>query len=241
MTTPSSHWMDQELLLFRDAVSRFVQTEMEPHDRRWREQKHVDRALWTRAGAHGFLCTDIPAEYGGAGADFRYEAVLYEEQWRRGLCGLGQSVHSICAHYILNHGSAAQKQRLLPQMARGELIGAIGMTEPGAGSDLQAVRTRAVRDGDDYVINGSKMFITNGYHADLIALVVRTGQAEGAKSISILLVETQDLPGYSVGRKLHKLGQHAQDTCELFFDNARVPAHSLLGEQEGQGLSLIHI
>jgi len=154
---------------------------------------------------------------------------------RRGLSGFGQGVHSICAHYLVNHGTEEQKRRLLPRMARGELIGAIGMTEPAAGSDLQGLKTRAVRDGDDYLINGSKIFITNGYLADLIALVVKTRPGEGAKGTSIIMVETKDLEGYRVGRILDKMGLKAQDTSELFFDNVRVPAINLLGGVEGQG------
>ena len=135
---------------------------MVPEEAQWRKQQHVGRGIWRRAGAMGFLCTDIAAQYGGAGGDFRHEAVLYEELGRRGLSGFGQGVHSICAHYLINHGTEEQKYRFLPRMASGELIGAIGMTEPAAGSDLQGLKTRAVREGDDYVINGSKIFITNG-------------------------------------------------------------------------------
>jgi acyl-CoA dehydrogenase len=228
--------MDDDLEIFRDAVSRFVETEMAPHDARWRAQHHVDREVWLSAGRNGFLCTDIPEEFGGMGGDFRHECIMYEEQARRGLTGFGQGVHSICAHYLLNHGTDAQKQRLLPLLARGELIGAIGMTEPAAGSDLRGVRTRAVRDGDHYIVNGSKIFITNGFLAGLIALVVKTENARDSKSLSILLVETQDLPGYRVGRVLDKMGMHAQDTAELFFEDVRVPAANLLGGVEGKGM-----
>ena len=230
-----SPWMDDDLAIFRDAVSRFVEAEMVPHEERWRNQQHVGKEIWRMAGAMGFLCTDVSAEYGGAGGDFRHEAVLYEELGRRGLTGFGQGVHSICAHYLVNHGTEEQKRRLLPRMARGELIGAIGMTEPAAGSDLQGLRTRAVRDGDSYLVNGSKIFITNGYLAELIALVVKTQPGEGAKGTSILMVETQDLAGYRVGRILDKMGLKSQDTSELFFEDVRVPAANLLGGAEGQG------
>ncbi|HVN99982.1 MAG TPA: acyl-CoA dehydrogenase family protein [Steroidobacteraceae bacterium] len=229
-------WMDDELQVFRDAVARFAETEMLPHDAQWRSQHHVDRDVWRRAGSLGLLCTDVPAEYGGAGGDFRHEAVIYEELNRRGLSGFGQGVHSIAAHYLLNHGTEEQKQRLLPRMARGELVGAIGITEPGAGSDMKGIRTRAVRDGDHYVVTGSKIFISNGFLADLIALVVKTDSAPGSKSISLLMVETANLQGFRVGRVLDKMGLHAQDTAELFFDGARVPAANLLGGEEGRGM-----
>jgi acyl-CoA dehydrogenase len=228
--------MDEDLKVFRDTVSRFVEVEMVPHDARWRAQHHVDPAVWRLAGQTGLLCLDIDAEYGGAGGDFRHEVVLYEELARRGLSGFGQGVHSICAHYLVNHGTEAQRRRWLPRLAAGELIGAIGMTEPGAGSDLQGIRTRAVRDGDHYVINGSKIFITNGGQASLVALVVRTNPAERKRGLSILMVETEDLAGFRVGRVLDKMGMPAQDTAELFFEDARVPADALLGGEEGRGM-----
>jgi acyl-CoA dehydrogenase len=227
--------MDEDLNMFRDAVARFVESEMVPHDEQWRQQKHVGHEIWRKAGAQGLLCTDIPAEYGGAGGDFRHEAVVYEETQRRGMSGFGQGVHSICAHYILNHGTEEQKQRFLPRMARGELVGAIAMTEPGAGSDLQGVRTKAVKDSDDYIINGSKIFITNGYLAEIMIVVCKTDPSQGAKGTSILLVETPGLKGYRVGRILDKMGMKAQDTSELFFEDVRVPAANLLGGREGQG------
>jgi acyl-CoA dehydrogenase len=231
----ASPWMDDDLAMFRDAAARFIEAEMIPHEAEWRKQQNVGKEIWRKAGANGFLCTDVSAEYGGVGGDFRHEAVLYEELGRRGVSGFGQGVHSICAHYLVNHGTEEQKHKFLPRMASGELIGAIGMTEPGAGSDLQGVRTRAVRDGDSYVVNGSKIFITNGYLADLIALVVKTQPGEGAKGTSILMVETKDLEGYRVGRILDKMGLKSQDTSELFFENVRVPAANLLGGAEGQG------
>ncbi|MFO1455853.1 MAG: acyl-CoA dehydrogenase family protein [Steroidobacteraceae bacterium] len=231
-----SPWMDDDLRTFRETVVRFLEDEMVPHDARWRAQHHVDRALWHKAGETGLLLLDVPAEYGGGGGDFRHEAVLYEELARRGLSGFGQGVHSIAAHYVLNHGSEAQKQRWLPRLARGELIGAIAMTEPGAGSDLQGIRTRAVRDGDHYVVNGSKIFITNGGSASLLMLVVRTDPNDRKRGLSILMVETEGLKGYRVGRVLDKMGMHAQDTAELFFEDVRVPADCLLGPDEGKGM-----
>jgi acyl-CoA dehydrogenase len=232
-----SPWMNDELAIYRETVVRFVESEMVPHDARWREEHNVGAEIWRKAGELGLLCADIPSEYGGAGGDFRHEVILYEELGRRGLSGFGQGVHSIAAHYLLNHGTEEQKRRYLPRLARGELIGAIGMTEPGAGSDLQGIRTRAERHGAHYVINGSKIFITNGYLAGLLMLVVKTDTTLGAKGTSILLVETHDLPGYRVGRFLDKVGQRAQDTTELFFEDVHVPAECLLGATEGKGFA----
>ena len=231
----TSPWMDEDLSILRVAAALFLDTEMVPHEAELREQQHVGRDIWRQAGAMGFLCTDVPAEYGGGGGDFRHEAVLYEELARRGLSGFGQGVHSICAHYLVNHGTEEQKRRFLPRMAAGDLIGAIGMTEPAAGSDLQGLKTRAARDGEDYLVNGSKIFITNGYLSGLIALVVKTQPGAGAKGTSILMVETANLQGFRVGRILDKMGMKSQDTAELFFDNVRVPAANLLGGAEGQG------
>ncbi|MGB5104565.1 MAG: acyl-CoA dehydrogenase family protein [Steroidobacteraceae bacterium] len=231
-----SPWMDDDLRMLREAVSRYVETEMLPHEPRWRAQHHVDRATWKAVGESGFLLMDVPAEYGGGGGDFRHEAVLYEELGRRGISGFGQGVHSIAAHYVLNYGSEEQKQRWLPRMARGELIGAIAMTEPGAGSDLKGIRTRAVREGDEYVVNGSKIFITNGFVANILMLVVRTDPSDRSRGLSILMVETEGLKGYRVGRVLDKMGMTAQDTSELFFEDVRVPVGNLLGGEEGSGM-----
>jgi acyl-CoA dehydrogenase len=227
----------EELALFRETVARFVAAEMVPKDPEWRKQQHVGHEIWRRAGELGLLCADIPIEYGGMGGSFFHEAIVHEELARHGISGFGIAVHSICAHYLLNHGTEEQKLRWLPRLARGELIGAIGMTEPGAGSDLQAIRTRAIRYGDRYAINGSKLFITNGYLAGLVALVVKTDPVERAKGISILLVETADLPGYRVGRILDKMGLKSQDTAELFFENVNIPATCLLGGEEGRGFA----
>jgi acyl-CoA dehydrogenase len=234
-----SPWMDDDLRMLREAVSRFVESEMVPHEARWRKQKHVDRSTWRQTGEAGFLLMDVPPEYGGGGGDFRHEAVLYEECNRRGISGFGQGVHSIAAHYVLNYGTEEQKQRWLPRMARGELIGAIAMTEPGAGSDLKGIRTRAVREGDEYVINGSKIFITNGSIATILMLVVRTDPGDRSRGLSILMVETENLPGYRVGRVLDKMGMTAQDTSELYFEDVRVPADCLLGLEEGKGMHML--
>jgi acyl-CoA dehydrogenase len=231
-----SNWMDDDLTALRDTVARFVETEMLPHDARWRAQHHVDRETWRLVGQTGLLCLDIPENYGGGGGDFRHEAVVYEELNRRGISGFGQGVHSICAHYVLNHGTEAQKFRWLPRLASGDLIGAIAMTEPAAGSDLRGVRTRAVREGEVYRINGSKIFITNGGSATLLMLLVKTDPEARKGGMSLIMVETEGLAGYRVGRVLDKMGLHAQDTAELFFDDVRVPVDCLLGGEEGKGM-----
>ncbi|KIQ21970.1 acyl-CoA dehydrogenase [Variovorax paradoxus] len=231
----SRSWSDEDLALYRDNVVRFVETEVLPHDEEARKRGHVGHEVWRKAGALGLLCADIPDDYGGAGGDFRHEAVVYEEMSRRGLTGMATSVHAIVAHYILNHGTEEQKRRYLPLMASGQMVGAIAMTEPGAGSDLQGVRTRAEKKEGSYVINGSKTFITNGYLAGLVLVVCKTDPAQGAKGTSILIVETEGCEGFRVGRVLDKIGMKAQDTSELFFDDVRVPADALLGGQEGQG------
>lgn len=228
-------WTDADLDLYRDTVVRFIESEMLPQDAEARKQGHVGHALWRKAGELGLLCADIPDAWGGGGGDFRHEAVFYEEMARRSLTGMNASVHSIVAHYLLNHGTEEQKRRYLPRMARGELVGAIAMSEPGAGSDLQAIRTSAVRQGDEYVINGSKTFITNGYLAGLMLVVVRTDPTQRARGTSILIVETEGCQGYRVGSLLDKIGLKAQDTAELFFDDVHVPAANLLGGTEGQG------
>ena len=230
-----SSWMNEELYLYRESVARFVEQEMLPGDEEARKRGHVGHALWRKAGELGVLCSDISEQYGGAGGDFRHEAVLVGEMSKRGLAGMSTAVHSIVAHYFYNHGTEEQKQRYLPAMARGECVGAIAMTEPEAGSDLQNIRTRAQRDGADYVINGSKTFISNGYLADVVLVVAKTDPAQGARGMSILIVDTKKSPGFRVGRLLDKIGLKAQDTAELFFDEVRVTADQLLGGREGQG------
>lgn len=216
-------------------VRRFVQTEVVAHAEKWARQQHVDRELWNKAGELGLLLADVPEAYGGSGVHYGYMATFFEELAYAGDAAFGIHVHAIAAHYILNQGTEAQKQKYLPLLASGEMVGAIAMSEPNAGSDLQGVRTTAVRDGDDYVINGSKIFISNGYLADLIVVVAKTDLSAGAKGVSLLLLETKNAPGFKVGRILEKLGQKGQDTCELFFDDVRVPAANLLGETEGRG------
>ncbi|MEQ8482783.1 MAG: acyl-CoA dehydrogenase family protein [Pseudomonadales bacterium] len=231
-----SPWLNEELRMLQDAARKFFETEFKPLNERWIAQGKVDRDAWNKAGAAGLLCAEIPAEYGGGGGDYRHETVIMEEMHRAGVGGFGNQVHStIVAPYILHYGTEEQRQRWLPKMASGELVGAIAMTEPNTGSDLQAVRTTAVRDGGEYVINGSKTYITNGQHADLVIVVAKTDPSQGAKGISLIVVETASSPGFERGRNLKKLGQKSADTSELFFQDCRVPVANRLGEQEGQG------
>jgi len=230
-----SPWINEDVQLFRKNVKRFIQEEFVPHEARWREQHRVDAEAWPKAGEVGILLTDVPEEYGGGGGDYCYEAVVTEELCYNGV-HFGHGVHSIAAHYILDYGSEEQKKYWLPRMAKGELIGSIAMSEPVAGSDLQNIKTHAKRQGECLVINGSKTFITNGFYTNLIVLAVKTGeQGAGAKGISLVVVETENAPGYRVGKTLEKIGQHGQDTCELFFDDVRIPAKNLLGGEEGRG------
>lgn len=232
-----SPWMDAELEGFRDAVRRFVDREIVPHQQRWREQQHVDREVWQQAGEMGLLLADIPDEYGGSGGSFAHQCVVFEELCYAGDTAFGLHVHAIVAHYLLNQGTEEQKREYLPRLARGELIAAIAMSEPGAGSDLKGIRTTATRTGDGYRLNGSKTFISNGYMADLILVVAKTDPGAGAKGVSLMLLETRDNPGFRVGRILEKVGQKGQDTCELFFDDAHVPLANVLGGEEGRGFS----
>lgn len=235
MTTYRSSWMDEDLDALRELARSFCEKEIKPNTEKFIEQHHVDRDLWNKAGELGLLCMSIPEEYGGGGGTFAHEAVLIEEQARVGDTAWGQSLHSgIVAHYILQYGTEEQKKHWLPKLASGDVVGAIAMTEPGTGSDLQSVKTKAIRDGDDYVVNGSKTFITNGAQADLIIVVVKTDTSEGANGISLVLVEG-DREGFRRGRVLDKLGQKGQDTSELFFEDVRIPVSNLLGTAEGLG------
>jgi acyl-CoA dehydrogenase len=232
-----SPWMNEELHSFRDAVRRFVASEVTPHQQRWREQQHVDRALWRKAGELGMLLADVPEDSGGSGGTFAHQAVVFEELALAGDTAFGLHVHAIVAHYLLNNGTEEQKYKYLPRLASGELIAAIAMSEPGAGSDLKGIRTTAVRTDIGYRLNGSKTFISNGYLADLVLVVAKTDPAAGAKGISLMLLETADNPGFRVGRILDKMGQKGQDTCELFFDDAIVPLQNVLGGEEGRGFA----
>ncbi|MCX7180040.1 MAG: acyl-CoA dehydrogenase family protein [Proteobacteria bacterium] len=235
MTPHVSPWMDADLAFYRQTVRRFVENEIAAHDEKWRRQQHVDREVWLKAGELGVLLADIPAEYGGAGGTFAHMAVLLEELTYAGDRALGAHIHAITAHYLLNQGTENQKLKYLPKLASGEMVAALAMSEPGAGSDLQGIRTRAERQGDAYLVNGSKTFISNGYLADLILLVTKTDAEAGAKGTSLLLVETRNVSGFRVGRILDKMGQKGQDTCELYFDDVLVPAENVLGGEAGRG------
>ncbi len=233
-----SPWMTEELETFRDQFRRFLAKDLAPNADKWRAQKMVDRSAWLKLGEMGALLPSIPEAYGGLGATFAYDAAVFEDMEAivpDALSGVTVS-SGIVAHYILHYGSEQQKQRWLPGMARGELIGAIAMTEPGTGSDLQSIRTTAKLDGDNYVINGQKTFITNGQTADLIVVVARTG-GTGGKGLSLIVLETKDNPGFKRGRNLDKIGLHASDTSELFFENAVTPRENLLGGEEGKGFA----
>jgi alkylation response protein AidB-like acyl-CoA dehydrogenase len=215
---------------FRDSFRRFVDKEIAPHHEAWEEQGYVDRVVWRKAGENGFLCMTLPQAYGGSEADKLYSVVQMEEIARSGFSGIGFGLHSeIVAPYILHYGTEEQKKNYLPRLATGEMVGAIAMSEPAAGSDLQGVKSTAIQQADgSYLLNGSKTFITNGWHADLVIVVAKTDPSAGAKGTSLLLVE-RGMPGFEKGKRLKKLGMKAQDTSELFFDNVKVPAENLLG------------
>jgi acyl-CoA dehydrogenase len=233
-----SCWMTEELDAFRDQFRKFLAKDLAPHAEKWRQQKMVDRSAWRALGEMGALLPSVPEAYGGLGATFAYDAAVFEDMQSVVPDAMGGVTVSsgIVAHYILNYGSEEQKRRWLPGMARGELIGGIAMTEPGTGSDLQSVRTTAKRQGNSYVVNGQKTFITNGQTADLIIVVARTG-GPGAKGLSLIVVETERNDGFRRGRNLDKIGLHASDTSELFFEDAVAPPENLLGGEEGQGFA----
>ncbi len=230
-----SPWMTDETRIFRRSVRQFVEKDLAPHRARWEEQGRADPEAWIKAGEMGLLLPAVPEPYGGSGGTFAHEAIVVEELARANL-HLGFDIQSIVARYILAYGSEEQKLRWLPRLASGEFIAAIGMTEPDSGSDLHSIKTTARREGDYYAVDGAKTFITNGVNASLLCLAVRTDNKPGPRALSLLAIETKDLPGYRVGRSLQKIGRHAQDTCELFFDSVRVPAANLLGAGEGRGL-----
>ena len=219
---------------FRDTVRKFLENEAVPHHEEWEQTGQVPKELWRKAGEQGFLCPMVSEEYGGIGADFLYSVVVSEEISRAGLTGIGWGLHTeIVAPYIEHYGSEEMKQRLLPKMVSGERIGAIAMSEPGAGSDLQGVKTNAVKDGDHYILNGSKTFITNGQNADIVIVVAKTDPSKGAKGTSLLIVE-EGMEGFQKGKNLKKVGMKAQDTSELFFQDVKVPVENLIGD-EGMG------
>ena len=230
---------EDDVVILERSIGKFLD-ERAPEARaaKWRDDGIVERAMWREAGEAGLLCLGLPREYGGGGGDFRHEAILNEQLAQRGLNGFGVALHNtIVAPYIFHYGSEEQKARWLPMMASGALVGAIAMTEPGTGSDLQAVRTVARKDGNHYVLSGQKTFISNGQSADLVVVVAKTDPALGAKGISLIVVETAEAEGFRRGRNLDKLGFEMQDTSELFFDDVRVPTANLLGPVEGQGFA----
>jgi acyl-CoA dehydrogenase len=237
--TERSPWIDDELMQLHDATARFAQAELVPHIERWEKQGFADRDAWRKAGALGFLGAGIPVEYGGSGGSLGHELVIYDAIVRAGLSGgfgAGYSVSSgIVAHYILAYGTEGQKQRWLPGMASGDIIGAIAMTEPGAGSDLQNIRTTARSVEEGYSVSGAKTYISNGQTADLVIVVAKTDPAAAARGISLVVVEADEVEGFKRGRNLDKIGMHSQDTSELFFEDCVVPADNLLGGVEGQG------
>ena len=236
-TADRSSWMTDELRTFRTRVRQVIQNEFAPQQERWRRQRRPDLEAWAAAGAAGLLLPDIPREYGGGGGTFAHEVVVLEELARAGI-RFAASTQSIVAHYLLAYGTEEQKCRWLPPLGRGELVAAIAMSEPAAGSDLQGIRTTARRDGDEYVIDGSKTFVTNGCNAGLVCLAAKTDvTVAGMKGLSLLMVEGKGRPGYRIGDALEKVGMHEQDTCELFFDDVRVPASNLLGPAPGQGFT----
>ncbi|WP_019068149.1 acyl-CoA dehydrogenase family protein [Streptomyces hokutonensis] len=239
MTTTAyrSPWLTDELDAVRDLARTFFTKEAAPREEEFARQGFPAKELWRRAGELGLLCASIPEEYGGGGGTIAHEIVLIEEQMKAGAGAMPTTVHSgIVAHYVNAYGTEEHKRRWLPRMASGELLGAIAMTEPGTGSDLQGIRTRAVRTGDEYLISGAKTFITNGHNAGLVIIAAKTDPAQGARGVSLLVAEVdEDTPGFRRGRVLKKIGQHSTDTAELFFDELRVPAANLLGPREGLG------
>ena len=236
LQVPRPAWMTEDLVLLEEQARRFLASELVPHIDRWTEDGIMERSAWDKLGQAGLLCAAMPEEFGGAGGTFAHETVINRAIAHAGLDCIGPPLHSgIVAPYILNYGTSEQKKKWLPKLATGELIGAIAMSEPGTGSDLQGVRTSAKKSGNGYVLNGSKTFITNGQHANLIIVVAKTDPAAGAKGTSLMVVETDDAPGFRRGRKLSKLGLDWADTSELFFEDVKLPAEGLLGTEEGQG------
>ena len=225
-------WMDESIEAFRDQVRRYIAGELSPHLDAWRRQGFIPRAVWRGFGAMGFLLPEIAEAYGGSGASLAYQLVVQDEMAKAEVPAT-TGVHSIVTHYISDYGTEEQKTRWLPRLVSGEMLAAVAMTEPGCGSDLKAISTKARLEGDHYVIDGAKTFITNGSTCNLLVLVARTG-APGSRGLSLIVLETENLPGFRVGRRLEKLGGHASDTCELFFDGVHVPADQVLGGTEGQ-------
>ncbi|MGR8949220.1 MAG: acyl-CoA dehydrogenase family protein [Gammaproteobacteria bacterium] len=238
---PNARWMNEEHIMLADAAKRFFAAELTPNMEKWRESGIVDRDFWLTAGDAGLLGASIPETYGGAGGNLAHDSVICLEHARTADSGWGWGVHNICTHYIVNYGSEEQKRRWLPKLATGEIVPSIAMSEPGTGSDLQAIQTQAKRDGDEYVINGSKTFITNGQTSDIVIVVTKTDANAGSRGVSLIVVETADAPGFRRGRNLDKLGMKAQDTSELFFEDVRVPITNLLGPEEGAGFTQLMV
>ena len=233
---PLPAWATEDVAMLYDMASRFLDAEIAPKYEEYEKAEIVERAAWEKAGAAGLLCASMPEEYGGSGGTYAHESAIAEAIGHVGTDGFGIALHNaIVAPYIMHYGSEEQKQRWLPKMATGELIGAIAMTEPGAGSDLQGVKTRAEKDGNHYRISGSKTFITNGQNANLIIVVAKTDPSKGAKGTSLIVVEADEVEGFERGRNLDKIGLKANDTSELFFNDVRVPTSNLLGHEEGHG------